>query len=75
MVLLGNRSRAKRGESVTAPAHLTAELGELVVTAFDKANEYSADPHEVTRLAAGAVMRLLERSRWLSARQRGRGPH
>jgi len=40
----------------------TAPLGELVVAAFDAAARYSADPQEVSRLAASVVMDLLRRS-------------
>lgn len=35
-----------------------ASLGEVVVTAFDQARGYSANPAEVARLASLAVMRL-----------------
>ena len=41
----------------------TVPLGELVTTAFDEAGKYSSDPHEVSRLATGAVMRMLRRAR------------
>jgi hypothetical protein len=40
-------------------AHETAQLGELVVAAFDEAAQYSSDPREVSRLATRAVMHLL----------------
>ena len=33
----------------------TVSLGELILTVFDKAAEYSADPREVSRLAAQTV--------------------
>jgi len=42
--------------------HKTAQLGELVVAAFDKAEHYSTDPREVSRLATQAVMRMLRRA-------------
>lgn len=41
----------------------TAQLGELVVAAFDKAAQYSTDPREVSRLATRAVMHMLWRAR------------
>jgi hypothetical protein len=37
-------------------------LGELVAAAFDAAAQYSPDPAEVSRLATGAVLRMLRRS-------------
>lgn len=40
-------------------AHETAQLGELVVAAFDEAAQYTSDPREVSRLATRAVMHLL----------------
>jgi hypothetical protein len=40
-------------------AHKTAQLGELVVAAFDEAARYSADPREVSRLATQAVVHML----------------
>ena len=41
----------------------TAELGELVVAAFDEAAHHSANPREISRLATGAVMDMVRRSR------------
>jgi hypothetical protein len=41
----------------------TVSLGELIAAAFDEAASYSADPREVSRLATGAVARLLRRTR------------
>jgi hypothetical protein len=41
----------------------TAELGDLIVAAFDKAAQYSTDPQEVTRLATKAVVHMLRRAR------------
>jgi len=41
----------------------TARLGELILAAFDMAARYSTDPREVSRLATGAVMRMLRSSR------------
>jgi hypothetical protein len=41
--------------------HKTAQLGDLVVAAFDKAAQYSTDPREVSRLATRAVMHMLRR--------------
>ncbi len=43
--------------------HKTAQLGELVAVAFDKAAQYSTDPREVSRLATGAVMCMLRREK------------
>ena len=37
----------------------TAELGEVVVTAFDHAAQYSADPKEVALLATRAIALML----------------
>jgi len=37
----------------------TAELGELVVTAFDEAARFSTDPREVSRLATQAIAHML----------------
>jgi len=37
----------------------TAELGEVVVTAFDNAASYSTDPREVAQLATRAVTLML----------------
>jgi hypothetical protein len=52
-------------------AHETAQLGELVVAAFDEAAQYSSDPREVSRLATRAVMQMLRRVRkTLPPRQR-----
>jgi hypothetical protein len=42
----------------------TAQLGELVVAAFDEAARYSTDPREVSRLATQAVAHMLRRARW-----------
>lgn len=49
-----------------APVRKTAQLGEVVAAAFDKAAPYSRDPKEVSRLATQAVARIL--------RLRRRGP-
>jgi len=43
-------------------AHETAQLGELVVAAFDEAAQYTSDPREVSHLATRAVMRLLRQA-------------
>ena len=43
-----------------APLRKTAELGELVVTAFDKAAHYSTNPREVSRLATRAIAHILQ---------------
>ncbi|MGZ6124868.1 MAG: hypothetical protein ACXWLR_07900 [Myxococcales bacterium] len=44
-------------------ARQTAQLGDLVVTAFDSAAECSTDPAEVSRLARQMVMHLLRHAR------------
>lgn len=44
-------------------AQKTAQLGELVVAAFNEAARYSADPREVSRLATMAVTHMLRRAR------------
>lgn len=44
----------------------TAELGELVVAAFDEAARYSIDAREVARLATQAVLHTLRRTRMAS---------
>jgi hypothetical protein len=59
-------------------ASRTVELGDLVVALFDEAARYSTDPREVSRLATGAVMRVLLLSNpkalsALTAHQRHRG--
>lgn len=41
----------------------TAELGEVVVTAFDKAARYSINPSEVSRLATQAIAHMLRSRR------------
>jgi hypothetical protein len=43
--------------------HKTAQFGELVVAAFDRAADYSTDPREVSRLATQAVAHILRRAR------------
>ena len=40
--------------------HQRAELGDLVVAAYDEAARYSTDPREVSRLANQVVIHLLE---------------
>jgi hypothetical protein len=42
--------------------HKTAQLGDLVVAAFDQAEHYSTDPWEVSCLATQAVLRMLRRA-------------
>lgn len=43
--------------------HQSAQLGELVVAAFDEAAHYSTDPREVSRLATQAVGHMLRGAR------------
>ena len=40
--------------------HKRAELGDLVVAAYDEAARYSTDPREVSQLANRLVLHLLE---------------
>jgi hypothetical protein len=42
--------------------HHSAQLGELVVAAFDEAAHYSTDPRQVSRLATQAVGDMLRRA-------------
>ncbi len=37
----------------------TVPLGELILTVFDKAAQYSADPQEISRLATQTVSHML----------------
>jgi hypothetical protein len=37
----------------------TVPLGELILTVFDKAAQYSADPREVSRLATQTISHML----------------
>lgn len=46
------------GNSMKPSQQKFASLGEVVVTAFDQARGYSANPAEVAHLASLAVMRL-----------------
>jgi hypothetical protein len=43
--------------------HKTAQLGDLIVAAFEEAAHYSTDPKEVSRLATMAVMHMWRRAR------------
>ena len=45
----------------------TAELGDLVVTAFDSAAQCSTDPARVSRLARQMVMHVLRHARSIFA--------
>jgi hypothetical protein len=47
--------------------HRTAEFGDLVVTAFESAEQCSTDPAEVSRLARQMVMHMLRHARSASA--------
>jgi len=46
---------------MTRSLHRTAQLGDIVAAAFDRASDYSADPAQVSRLATQAVMHMLQR--------------
>ena len=37
----------------------TVSLGDLILTVFDKAAQYSADPREVSRLATQTISHML----------------
>jgi hypothetical protein len=41
----------------------TVPLGDLILTVFDKAAQFSRDPQEVSRLAAQTVVRMVCRGR------------
>jgi hypothetical protein len=49
----------------------TAQLGELVVAAFDKAGDYSANQREVAQMATRVVIHMLRHMRW-ARRPQGR---
>ena len=55
-----------------AYVHKRAELGDLIVAAYDEAARYTTDPREVSRLANEVVLRLLQappsRPRFLRSR-------
>jgi hypothetical protein len=44
----------------------TVPLGELILTVFDKAAQYSRDPREVSRLATQTLAHMLLRDRNLT---------
>lgn len=39
--------------------HRTAQLGDVIVAAFDEAARYSTDPRLVSQLATSAVLQML----------------
>jgi hypothetical protein len=39
-------------------------LGDLIAEAFEKAAQYSSDPHDMSRLAQRAVRRRLRHTHW-----------
>ena len=55
---------------MTADLRKTAELGEVVAAAFDKAADYSTNPRKVSQLVTRAValMRRTQRTRTTSSR-------
>ena len=55
--------RDEQKDPARTPSYETRQLGDLVATAYDEAAEQCDDPAEVSRVAADAVMRLLERAR------------
>lgn len=63
---------------MTDAAHRTAQLGELVVAAFDEAAKHRGDPSGVSMLATQAVARILraqpELARRLCAAERTMHP-
>lgn len=46
----------------------TAPLGELLVAVVDEASRYTTDPHEISRITAEVVARILRRAVRLAAR-------
>ncbi len=56
------RSRSEIDELV-ASAQTTAQLGELVVAAFEGAADHSSDPREAARLASVVVIHMLRHAR------------
>ena len=52
----------KAAGDVRCHVHKTAQIGDLVVTAFDQAARYSTNPDEVSRLATTAVAHILRRA-------------
>lgn len=57
-----NGKEEHRGKTV----HRTTPFGELVVAVFDKATQYSTDPHKVSRMATRAVANIVRRARKLT---------
>ena len=55
---------------MSADLRKTAELGEVVAAAFDKAEDYSTNPRKVSQLVTRAValMRRTQRTRTTSSR-------
>ena len=49
-------------DQMTTNHPMTAQLGDVIVAAFDEAAHYSADPAEVSRLATQMVLNLLRRA-------------
>ena len=49
----------KKGIQMTNATPRTVPLGELVLTVFDKAAQYSADPREVSLLATQTISHML----------------
>jgi hypothetical protein len=49
----------------------TIPLGDLVLTVFDNAAKYSADPREVSRLATQTISHML----WHTPRSKTSRPH
>jgi hypothetical protein len=52
----------------------TTQLGELVAAAFDRASASSADPQEVSRLAAEILERMLRRAGKTISLAKGQSP-
>jgi hypothetical protein len=60
------RSSQERQKAVKTQTQKTVSLGELILTVFDKAAQYSLDPREVSRLATQTVAQMLWRGRKLT---------
>ncbi len=59
------RTSQERQKTVKTQIQKTVPLGELILTVFDKAAQYSLDPREVSRLATRTVAHMLSRGRRL----------
>ena len=60
------RASQERQKIVKTQSQKTVPLGELILTVFDKAAQYSLDPREVSHLATQTVAHILLRGRNLA---------